>query len=102
MEITQKLEGTTLKLSLNGRLGTNTSSDFNEIVKNNLVGIKELILDLKELEYVSSAGLRVILLAQKIMENQGRMIITNANESILEIFRITGFNDILDIRETEN
>ena len=85
-----------------GRLGTNTSSDFNEIVKNNLVGIKELILDLKELEYVSSAGLRVILLAQKIMENQGRMIITNANESILEIFRITGFNDILDIRETEN
>lgn len=98
MEITQSLEGTTLKLSLKGRLGTNTTSELEEIINNKLEGIKELLLDLKELEYVSSAGLRVLLIAQKKMEKQGHMVITNANDSVMEIFRITGFIDILDIR----
>ena len=98
MEITQSLEGTTLKLSLKGRLGTNTTSELEGIINNKLEDIKELFLVLKELEYVSSAGLRVLLIAQKKMEKQGHMVITNANDSVMEIFRITGFIDILDIR----
>ena len=98
MEITQSIERTTLKLSLKGRLGANTTKELEDIIKNKLEGIKELLLDLKEVEYVSSAGLRVILTAQKTMVKQGHMIITNANDSVMEIFRITGLADILDIR----
>lgn len=98
MEIKQSIEGTTLRLALSGRLGANTTSDLEDIVKNKLDGVNELILDLKGLEFVSSAGLRVFLTAQKKMDKQGRMFLINVNDAVMEIFRITGFVDILNIR----
>jgi anti-sigma B factor antagonist len=76
-----------------------TAPQLEEEVKNHIEGIKELIFDLKNLAYVSSAGLRVLLSAQKIMNKQGSMTIKNANEEVMEIFEVTGFIDILNIEE---
>ncbi|MCR5619637.1 MAG: STAS domain-containing protein [Lachnospiraceae bacterium] len=99
MTIDKTLEGTKLEISLEGRLDTMTAPQLEEEVKNNIEGIKELIFDLKNLAYVSSAGLRVLLSAQKIMNKQGSMTIRNANEEVMEIFEVTGFIDILNIEE---
>ncbi|MBO4608872.1 MAG: STAS domain-containing protein [Lachnospiraceae bacterium] len=99
MTIDKTLEGTKLEISLEGRLDTMTAPQLEEEVKNNIEGIKELIFDLKNLAYVSSAGLRVLLSAQKIMNKQGSMTIKNANEEVMEIFEVTGFIDILNIEE---
>lgn len=99
MKINKKLEGNNLKFALEGRLDTTTAPSLEEEVKNNIEGIKELVFDLKDLVYVSSAGLRVLLSAQKTMNKQGNMIIRNANEEVMEIFEVTGFIDILNIEE---
>ncbi len=99
MTIDKKLDGTKLEIALEGRLDTMTAPQLEEEVKNNIEGIKELIFDLKNLAYVSSAGLRVLLSAQKIMNKQGSMTIRNANEEVMEIFEVTGFIDILNIEE---
>ena len=69
-----------------------------EALKSALDGVTELELDLKDLVYISSAGLRVLLAAQKVMNKQGSMVILNANEDLMEIFEVTGFTDILTIR----
>ena len=99
MTINKKLEGTKLEIGLEGRLDTMTAPALEEEVKNSIEGVKELVFDLKELAYVSSAGLRVLLSAQKTMNKQGSMVIRNANEEVMEIFEVTGFIDILSIEE---
>ena len=86
--------GITLKII--GRLDTTTAPELEATVDGCIAGLKELVMDCSELEYVSSAGLRVILKAQKLMNTQGNMKVTNVNETIMEVFEITGFADILN------
>ena len=86
-----------LTIALEGRLDTNTSPQLEKELKDEIDGVTFLTFDFKALEYISSAGLRVLLSAQKIMNKQGSMKITNVNSEIMEIFEVTGFSDILDI-----
>ena len=97
MNITKTIEGAKLTLALEGRLDTTTAPQLEAEVKEALTGVTELALDFSRLEYLSSAGLRVILAAQKIMNKQWRMVIRHVNETILEVFEVTGFSDILTI-----
>lgn len=97
MKITKTSEGAKQTLALEGRLDTTTAPQLEAEVKGNLAGITELVLDFSQLEYLSSAGLRVILAAQKIMNKQGKMVVQHVNETILEVFEVTGFIDILTI-----
>ena len=80
-----------------GRLDTVTAPQMENAVKEILPGITELTFNFEKLEYISSAGLRVLLSAQKAMNAQGKMTVTGVNESIMEIFEVTGFSDILNI-----
>ncbi len=86
-----------LEIVLEGRLDTTTSPDLEKEVKDDIDGIKSLAFDFTDLEYISSAGLRVLLSSQKIMNKQGSMVIRNASDEIKEIFDVTGFSDILTI-----
>ena len=97
MTIEKNLNGTELTVTLTGRLDTTTAPQLEVEVKENLGGIEKLILDFTALEYLSSAGLRVLLAAQKIMNKQGEMIIKNVNDTVKEIFEVTGFIDILTV-----
>jgi len=97
MHISKTQDGNKLTISLAGRLDSNTSPMLDRELKANLEGITELILDFAQLNYLSSAGLRVILTAQKQMNKQGKMVITHVNEIIMEIFTMTGFAEILTI-----
>ena len=97
MKITKSRNDTVLTLTLDGRLDTNTAPELETELKASLDGIRTLILDLKELAYLSSAGLRVILAAQKQMNKQGGMIVKNVNDMVMEVFEVTGFTDILTI-----
>ena len=97
MTITKNQDGATLEIALEGRLDTTTSPMLENELKEALPGVTELTLDLEKLEYISSAGLRVLLAAQKTMSKQGAMKLINVNEIIMEIFEITGFSDILTI-----
>ena len=97
LNISKELEGNKLTVRLSGRLDTTTAPEFEAFIKENLESVSELVIDLAELEYISSAGLRVLLAAQKIMLKQGSMVVTNPNEVISEIFEVTGFTDILTI-----
>ncbi len=97
MTITKQQNGSNLTVLLGGRLDTSTAPQLDAELKNSLGGVKELVLDMKDLAYLSSAGLRVILAAQKVMNRQGKMIVRNVNETIMEIFDVTGFIDILTI-----
>ena len=97
MNIVKTCEGSKLTLALEGRLDTTTAPQLEAEVKGNLAGVTELALDFSQLEYLSSAGLRVILAAQKVMNKQGEMVVRHVNETILEVFEVTGFSDILTI-----
>ncbi|MCI8478562.1 MAG: STAS domain-containing protein [Oscillospiraceae bacterium] len=97
MTIAPNRQGDTLTLTLDGRLDTNTSPELDAALKASLDGVKLLILDLKDLVYLSSAGLRVILAAQKKMNRQGRLVIRHVCATIMEVFEVTGFSDILTI-----
>ncbi len=97
MTITKDKKDNALTVSLEGRLDTLTAPELEEALKESLGGIAFLTFDLAELEYVSSAGLRVLLSAQKIMNAQGKMILRNVSETVMEIFEVTGFSDILTI-----
>ena len=97
MTIDKQINGSELTLTLNGRLDTTTAPDLEAVIKDSIAGITNLVMDFAELEYLSSAGLRVILSAQKTMNKQGEMVIRNVNETINEVFEITGFIDILTI-----
>ncbi len=97
MEIVKNQEGTSLNLEVIGRLDTTTAPQLETEIKESLEGITDLILDFAKLEYVSSAGLRVLLAAQKTMNKQGKMVIKNVCDDINEVFEITGFSDILTV-----
>lgn len=97
MNIKQKKEKKQLTVFVSGRIDTVTAPQFSEYLKKELVGVEELILDLADVEYVSSAGLRVILFAQKTMNSQGSMKVAHVNNDIMETFELTGFTDILTI-----
>ncbi|MEG0824423.1 MAG: STAS domain-containing protein [Oscillospiraceae bacterium] len=97
MKIDTSLNGTELTLTLTGRLDTTTAPELEAELKNSMDGINALVLDFATLEYISSAGLRVLLSAQKVMNKQGKMVIRHANETILEVFEVTGFTDILTL-----
>ncbi len=99
MTIQKKVDGEKLALSISGRLDTITAPQLEDELKASLPGIVELEINLEGLEYISSAGLRVLLAAQKVMNRQGTMVIQGANEDIMEIFEVTGFIDILNIEE---
>ena len=97
MDINKKVNGETLGIALTGRLDTTTAPQLDEVVKNDLNGITSLVFDLNNLEYISSAGLRVLLAAQKVMNKQGSMVVRNVKDDIMEVFDITGFADILTV-----
>ena len=97
MTIEKKQNGTELTITLAGRLDTTTAPQLEAELKTSLDGIETLVLDFAALDYLSSAGLRVLLAAQKVMNKQGEMIVRNVNDTIAEIFEMTGFADILTI-----
>ena len=97
MTIEKKINNESATLIVSGRLDTQTAPELENELDNVLGGLKELVFDFTNLEYVSSAGLRVILKAQKAMNIQGSMKLTGVNDSIMEVFDITGFLDILTI-----
>lgn len=97
MNIIKNTEGKTLNIALDGRLDTTTAPQLEAELKQSIADNAELNLDFAKLEYISSAGLRVLLAAQKVMNKQGKMIIRNVNDVISEVFEVTGFADILTI-----
>lgn len=97
MQILKNVEGSVMKIALEGRLDTMTAPDLDAQLKGALDGITELEFDFEKLVYISSAGLRVLLSAQKVMNKQGDMVIKNVCADIMEVFNVTGFSDILNI-----
>ena len=97
MTITKQSSGNELKVSVAGRLDTTTAPELESGLKESLDGIENLVLDFKDLEYISSAGLRVLLATQKIMNKQGTMTVSSVNDVVMEIFEVTGFSEILNI-----
>lgn len=97
MNMNKTTDGTTLSISLEGRLDTITAPQLEAELKQSIGNSKKLVLDFEKLEYLSSAGLRVLLSAQKVMNRQGEMVIHHVNETIMEIFEVTGFADILTV-----
>ena len=98
LNINKKAENGALTVALEGCLDTTSAPQLEGELKGALDGVKSLVLDLEGLEYISSAGLRVLLSAQKLMNKQGEMTITHVNDVIMEIFDVTGFTDILTIK----
>lgn len=97
MNIIIEQQDTNLNIKLEGRLDTISAPQLSAKLNDHLANIKTLVFDFDSLEYISSAGLRVILLAQQQMNDQGKMIIKNVNDNIMEIFELTGFVEILTI-----
>ena len=99
LNISKKRDGNKLIVTLEGRLDTTTAPELEAVLKEELEGVTELVIDLGFLEYISSAGLRVLLAAQKTMLKQVSMTVTRPNDVISEIFEVTGFNEILTIEK---
>ncbi|MDE5967154.1 MAG: STAS domain-containing protein [Lachnospiraceae bacterium] len=99
MKIAKTQNGNNLTLALEGRLDTNTAPELEAALKNAIDDVTELVIDMAALDYLSSAGLRVLLGAQKTMNKQGSMKVTHVNDTIMEIFDVTGFADILTIEQ---
>ncbi|MBQ9016073.1 MAG: STAS domain-containing protein [Firmicutes bacterium] len=97
LNIEKKTNGSEMTIALTGRLDTTTAPEFDDVIKQSLDGMSALNIDMEALEYISSAGLRVLLSAQKTMMKQGEMKVIHVNETIMEIFEVTGFSDILTI-----
>lgn len=97
MNIQKTLSGAALTVALEGRLDTTTAPKLEEELRSSVDGITRLVFDVEKLEYVSSAGLRVLLAMQKLMNQQGEMVLQNVNEAVMEVFEVTGFSDILRI-----
>ena len=97
LNIVKTIENGKAAIALEGRLDTVTAPELEKELKSSLEGVSELTLDFEKLEYISSAGLRVLLAAQKAMNKQGEMKLLHVNETIMEIFEVTGFSDILTI-----
>ena len=99
LKINKVSSGTSLTISLEGRLDTTTAPQLEAEVKGGLNGVTELVFDMAALEFISSAGLRVLLLAQKAIGKQGSMVIRNLIPSVLKVFDVTGFSRILTIEK---
>ena len=99
MKITKQLNNKELTLYLEGELNSSTAPEFETVIKSDLNNVESLIIDLAKLSYLSSAGLRVLLVAQKIMNKNGKMVIRHANEDVMEIFNLTGFAAVLDFED---
>ena len=97
MKVTMNRNGNELIVSLEGRLDTLTSPELEEQLEPALDGVEKLVFDFAELKYISSAGLRVLLIAMQVMEEQGEMIVKNVTSEVMEIFEVTGFIDDLNI-----
>ena len=97
MTISKTADGNALTLALEGRLDTMTAPQLEAELKSAIDGVTELTLDFSGLDYISSAGLRVLLAAQKVMNRQGKMRVLHVNETVMEVFDVTGFTDILTI-----
>lgn len=97
MTINQKREADCLTLEIGGRIDTVTAPELEAAVKGSLDGVSALVIDFADVEYISSAGLRVLLIAQKQMNRQGSMKVIHVREEIMEIFDVTGFSDVLTI-----
>ena len=97
MTVNKNLNGSKLVAAVEGKVDTVTAPDLEKALKESIAGVTELVLDFSKLDYISSAGLRVLLSMQKIMNKQGTMTVKNVNETINEIFEVTGFSDILTI-----
>ncbi len=90
-------DGNKLTVAISGRLDTLSSPDFEKEMTPAIEGVEELVIDLKDLDYISSAGLRVLLGLAQTMEDQGKMVVTNPNDAVMDVFSVTGFDDILTI-----
>ena len=97
MNIVKIRQDNRLDVALEGRLDTVSAPELDAVVKNELEGVDTFVLDLKKLQYTSSAGLRVILVAQKTMNKQGKMILKNVREEVMDVFDMTGLSDLLTI-----
>ena len=97
MNIVKNRQDNRLDVALEGRLDTTSAPEFEAVVKNELDGVTLLVLDFIKLQYTSSAGLRTILLAQKTMNKQGKMILKNVREEVMDVFDMTGLSDLLTI-----
>ncbi|MBO6193271.1 MAG: STAS domain-containing protein [Clostridiales bacterium] len=97
MESTMNRDGNKLTVAISGRLDTLSSPDFEKEMTPAIEGVEELVIDLKDLDYISSAGLRVLLGLAQTMEDQGKMVVTNPNDAVMDVFSVTGFDDILTI-----
>lgn len=97
MEVKTNKENEKLTVEVSGRLDTLTAPEFESKVEPELAGVKDLIIDLKDLEYISSAGLRVLMGLVKIMKEQGEMKVINPSEVVMDVFSLTGFDSILNI-----
>lgn len=97
MDIKKTKNDTTLTLAIQGRIDTTTAPQLEAELKSDIDGVTELYLDFAGVEYISSAGLRVLLSTQKLMSRQGKMVLSHVNESVMEVFEVTGFSDILTI-----
>ena len=97
MKITKSLNGTSLTVALEGRLDTTTAPELEKELKDSMEGATDLTLDFSKLDYISSAGLRVLLSAHKAMSKKGGMKVTNVSELVKEVFEVIGFADILVI-----
>ncbi len=97
MDIVKNRQGNELEIALEGKLDTASAPKFEAVIKNELEGVEKLVLNLAKLKYTSSAGLRAILLAQKTMNKQGEMILRNVCEEVLDVFDMTGLEDLFTI-----
>ena len=97
LNIEKTQNGSELLVAVDGRIDTNTAPQLEAELKNQLEGIDKLVFDLEKLQYISSAGLRVLLSTQKVMMKQGKMILKKVPAEIMDIFEVTGFSDILTI-----
>ncbi len=97
MTITKSKNGSALTLALQGRLDTTTAPELEKELKGSLDGVDTLTMDFEQLDYISSAGLRVLLSAQKTMSKLGGMKVIHVSDLVMEVFEVTGFSDILDI-----
>ena len=97
LQIDKKQNASEVTIFAAGRLDTSTAPELDKVVEESIQSAQELVMDLKDLEYISSAGLRVLLKAQKVMRDKGGMKVIHANEIVMEVFEVTGFTDILTI-----
>ena len=99
MTVTTNLEGDRLTVAVEGKLGTTSAPELEKAVKDNISGVEELVFDFEKLEYMASAGLRVLLAAAKVMKKQGTMKIIHVTEPVMDVFTFTGMADVMYIEK---